>query len=310
MSCTTTHTFTIGYPFCGSGVGASGSDAAVAKVLGASATFRNVGGIDFDPEACRDFELLTGARALCADVTTLSPEQLRAFWGPRPPDVLKGSAPCKAGSGLLPLEVANTPEYQAMNELMVVFTETFFRAYPNPETWPGISIWENVPSLLASSRAAPAVARMIKAWTSRGYLCDVRVHDLGAEGGLAQKRRRLAIIFRHPKRCPAPVELPPAKPLRSVGEVLGPLPWPDDPRAGPMHRSPRLSWANLVRLALIGIDWKDGRQPKWDWRDLPPRGRPLLRGHRAQPRVPGDEPAPPGRCRAAAGPCRCRWGRG
>jgi site-specific DNA-cytosine methylase len=75
------------------------------------------------------------------------------------------------------------------------------------------------------------------------------------------------------------VELPPEKPLRAVGDVLEPLAWPDDPRAGLMHRSPRLSWANLVRLALIGIDWKDGRVPKWDWRDLPPRGQvvPWLR---------------------------------
>ncbi|MBZ4373285.1 DNA cytosine methyltransferase [Corallococcus sp. AS-1-6] len=281
MSCITTtpRIFTIGYPFCGSGIGASGSDAAIAQVLGASATFRNLGGIDFDAEACADFEMLTGARALCADVTKLTPHALRAFWGPRSPDVLKGSAPCKAGSGLLPLEVANTPAYQAMNELMVVFSELFFEAYPDPETWPALAVWENVPSLLSAKRAARAVDRMLKTWTSRGYLFDVRVHDLGKEGGLPQKRRRLAIIFRNPKRCPVPVELPPEKPLRSVGDALGPLPWPDDPRAGPMHRSPRLSWANLVRLALIGIDWKDGRVPKWDWRDLPPRGQvvPWLR---------------------------------
>ncbi|MBN8472355.1 DNA cytosine methyltransferase [Corallococcus exiguus] len=281
MSCiaTTTHTFTIGYPFCGSGIGASGSDAAIVQVLGASATFRNMGGIDFDSEACADFELLTGARALCADVTKLTVDALRAFWGSRPPDVLKGSAPCKAGSGLLPLEVANTPEYQAMNELMVVFSELFFEAYPDPTTWPALAVWENVPSLLSAKRAARAVDRMLKVWTSRGYLVDVRVHDLGKEGGLPQKRRRLAIIFRNPARCPVPVELPPEKPLRSVGDALGPLPWPDDPRAGPMHRSPRLSWANLVRLALIGIDWRDGRAPKWDWRDLPPRGQvvPWLR---------------------------------
>lgn len=273
MSCAPPiRTYTIGYPFGGSGVGASGSDAALVTLHGESATFRNVGGIDFDAEACQDFQYLTGAPSLCADVAKMTPAELRTFWGPRAPDVVKGSPPCKAGSGLLPLEVAASDEYQEMNRLMLVFTRLLFAAYPRREERPRLAIFENVPSLLSATRARKVVDEMVGLWEGAGYRVDVRVHDLGEEGGLAQRRRRLAIICRDPVRCPAPVEMPPAKPLKSVGDVLGPLAWPDDPSAGPMHRLPRLSWVNMVRLALIGVDWQDGRAPKWDWRDLPPRG--------------------------------------
>lgn len=276
------HTFTIGYPFCGSGLGASGSDASVATFQGQSATFRNVGGIDFDPIACNDFEMLTGGKALCADVKKLTPEQLRAFWGDVCPDAIEGSAPCKKASGLLPLKQAQDPKYEEMNELMIIFSELLFRTYGD-DGGPSIAIWENVPNLL--SRAKKAVDAMVRVWVKRGYAVSYAKHDLGEEGGIAQKRERLAIVFRHEKRCPAPMFLPPRKKLKTVGDVLGNLPWPDDPCMGlqrdgewtTMHNLPRLSWVNMVRLALIGIDWgevkgEDKRKPKWDWRDLPPRG--------------------------------------
>lgn len=270
--------FTIGYPFCGSGLGASGSDAAVATHRGQSATFRNLGGIDFDAVACRDFEMLTGAKAMCSDVKILTPEQLRSFWGARCPDVIEGSAPCKKASGLLPKKQAANPKYDEMNELMIIFSELLFRTYGD-DGGPALAIWENVPNLLA--RAPEAVEAMVRTWTRRGYLVSYAKHNLGKEGGIAQHRERLAIVFRHPGRCPAPMTLPPEKPLKAVGEVLGKLPWPDDPRMAlerdgklvTMHALPRLEWVNMVRLALIGINWGDGRKPKWDWRDLPPRGQ-------------------------------------
>lgn len=269
-------TFRIGYPFCGSGIGPCGSDAAVASYRGETATFVNAGGIDFDPVACRDFEYLTGARALCADVKKMKPADLRSFWGEQCPDATIGSAPCKKASGLLPKKMADQPKYDEMNELMVTFSKLLFRTY---ERGPAVAIWENVPNLL--SRAPEAVEAMVKVWTKRGYQVHYAKHNLGEEGGIAQHRERLAIIFRHPEFCPVPVLLPPKKPMKSVGEVLGPLPWPDDPRMGverdgrvvTMHNLPRLTWVNMVRLALIGIDWGDGRAPKWDWRDLPPRGQ-------------------------------------
>ena len=55
-------------------------------------------------------------------------------------------------------------------------------------------------------------------------------------------------------------------PMRSIGDVLGQLPLPEDPDAGPMHQLPRIHWKTWVRLALI----RAGR----DWRDLAERWAP------------------------------------
>jgi site-specific DNA-cytosine methylase len=49
------------------------------------------------------------------------------------------------------------------------------------------------------------------------------------------------------------------KRVRACGEVIGPMPLPEDPAGGPMHKLPRLSWLNWIRLSLIpaGGDWRD-----------------------------------------------------
>ncbi|MGI2294151.1 hypothetical protein [Paenibacillus sp. GXUN7292] len=50
------------------------------------------------------------------------------------------------------------------------------------------------------------------------------------------------------------------KPMRTIGDVIGPLPAPGDTEAGgPLHRLPRLQWKTWMRLALIpaGGDWRD-----------------------------------------------------
>ena len=51
---------------------------------------------------------------------------------------------------------------------------------------------------------------------------------------------------------------PRTRPLRGVGEVLGRMPLPGDPAAGPMHRVPMLQWQTWVCLALVeaGSDWR------------------------------------------------------
>ena len=51
---------------------------------------------------------------------------------------------------------------------------------------------------------------------------------------------------------------PPKRALRAVGDVLGRMPLPGDPRAGPMHRVPNLQWQTWVRLAFVeaGSDWR------------------------------------------------------
>jgi hypothetical protein len=47
--------------------------------------------------------------------------------------------------------------------------------------------------------------------------------------------------------------------VRSVGEVLGALPLPGDPAAGPLHTLPAIEAITALRLALIpaGGDWRD-----------------------------------------------------
>ncbi|SEU36913.1 DNA cytosine methyltransferase [Stigmatella erecta] len=267
------HVFTIGYLFSGSGLGALGSDAAEAKVGEHVAEFRNVGGIDFDAEACEDFRKLTGAPALCADIGRMRPRELRGFFGATAPRVFKWSPPCKGASGLLPTAMAATAKYQDMNRLALKALRKVLAAWRALEERPAIIIIENVPAF--RRRCAAVLQEMNRLLKRAGYLVDERTHDLGREGGLAQERKRFTLVARHPVLCPVPVELPPPRRLRGVGEVLGALPWPDSPNAGRLHRLPRVEWLNAVRLALI--------PPGGDWRDLPKRGQVVewltARGH-------------------------------
>jgi hypothetical protein len=78
-------------------------------------------------------------------------------------------------------------------------------------------------------------------------------------GRLAQHRRRYLLVARHRTTVPAILYQPPPRRVKPVGDVLSPLPPPDDPAAGPMHRLPRLQWRTWVRLALIpaGSDRRD-----------------------------------------------------
>jgi hypothetical protein len=112
-----TYEATIAHLFCGAGGGGLGSAEARAKLGGVAARFRVLGGVDVDPLACEDFERLVGA--LCADVAALQPGELRRFLGPRAPDMILTSPPCKGFSGLLPAAKAATQHYQALNALVL-----------------------------------------------------------------------------------------------------------------------------------------------------------------------------------------------
>ncbi|MBL0698923.1 DNA cytosine methyltransferase [Comamonas sp. JC664] len=235
---------------------------ATVEAAGRTASWRNLGGVDFDEGCCQDFTYLTGAPSLCADIATLAPETLREFWGPRAPDMTKWSPPCKGASKLLPAEMAATQKYQDMNQLMFHAAKLVLAAYPDRNNRPRLIVVENVPSF--RTRCREVLGKTIRRLREAGYEVNVTTHDLGQEGGLAQSRERFTLSARDSRRCPVQVGLPPYQGLRGVGEVLAPLPWPDDPRAGRMHRLPRVSWLNAVRLALI--------PPGGDWRDLPKRG--------------------------------------
>lgn len=74
----------VGYMACGSGFGAHGFRKGDARVGNLRAKFRNIGGIDNDPAAIRDFERFAGVKGTLLDLMSL--EQYRDFHGHEPPD--------------------------------------------------------------------------------------------------------------------------------------------------------------------------------------------------------------------------------
>lgn len=252
-------TFEADFIFCGLGLGALGFINAELELpdLGVKARFRARGGIDFDPLACRDFEYLTGAPALCANVESLTAAEVRAFLGPRAPHALFWSPPCKGASGLLSAEKAKTEHYQRMNMLALVWYRLMRKAWADP---PSLLILENVPRL--KTRAGGMLAELKRLMRRDGYVLHEGFHDCGEIGGLAQHRRRYLLVARQPKKLPALLYQPPLKRVRGCGEVLGQLPVPGTHAAaawGKLHELPKISWLNWVRLALIpaGGDWRD-----------------------------------------------------
>lgn len=268
--------FTALFMFCGIGGCALGFRDARAVLFGVEGRFRVVGGVDNDAAACRDFELLVGAPALCADVGHLSPLELRQLC-PEAPDVAFGSPPCKGASGLLPAAKARSPKYSAMNRLALDWIELMLATWDRP---PRLVLIENVPRL---KQRAPEMLRKVRSLLrSAGYVFHESFHECGELGGLAQIRRRYLLVARHPSGCPPLLYQPPRKRVRGCGEVLGelPVPLPGASAGGPMHTLPRLSWLNWVRLSLIpaGGDWRD---LEGVLRDGQPR-REVFRRHHVQ----------------------------
>lgn len=249
------HTYRIAHIFCGMGGKGLGASQALAMVGDHEASFETVGGIDFDPLACKDFEMLVGAPTLCADLHTLEPADLIAFFGPVAPDVIMMSPPCKGFSGLLSAKRAAEEHYQRMNTLMERALFLICSTWPTP---PALVFVENVPRI--ASRGKAMVRRCIAMGEAHGYAVAEGTHDCGELGGLAQHRRRYFQLWRLRAKIPQFVYQPPKLRVRACGEVLGPLPIPGNVElAGPMHSVPKLSWRNWLRLALIpaGGDWRD-----------------------------------------------------
>lgn len=245
--------YTALFPFCGIGGGALGFKRAEVSMFGRSARFRIVGGIDFDSASCRDFENIVAAPALCRDIRDLSPSELLELC-PEAPDVVFLSPPCKGASGLLSAKKARTRRYREMNRLALRWIELMLATWPTP---PRLVLLENVPRL--KQRAGGMLRRVRSLLHRAGYVFHDGFHECGELGGLAQIRRRYLLVARRPSACPSLLYQPPRKRVRGCGEVLGPMPMPGDPAGGAMHRLPRISWLNWVRLALIpaGGDWRD-----------------------------------------------------
>ena len=269
--------------FAGIGGGALGFQRAVEEWRGIQGRFSTLAGIDVDPEAVEDFRTLTGAPGVEMDLFShrqyvdfhgheppqgwreAVPEDIRGACGGIPPDVIFLSPPCKGFSGLLPAARAQDRKYQALNGL--VARGMFLTLEAFPEERPGLILLENVPRI--TSRGADLLLEVKRLLAAYGYVFHEGYHDCGELGGLAQRRRRYLLIARHPGKVPSFVYRPPTLRVRTCGEVLGPLPMPDDPAGGPMHRLPRLEWRTWVRLALIpaGEDWRALERIGRSWYD-------------------------------------------
>ncbi len=121
---------------------------------------------------------------------------------------------------------------------------------------PELILLENVPRITIRGRWL--IDQISALMNHYGYATAETSHDCGELGGLAQSRKRFLLVARNVAKVPPFLYEPEKKPLRSVGEVLSKAPLPGDPKAGPMHRLPMLTWKTWVRLAFVeaGGDWR------------------------------------------------------
>ena len=260
MSPSADRTYRALFVFAGIGGGALGFLRAREELRGLRGRFSVAGAVDFDAAAARTFKHLTGHPCTVGDLAEMSPEDLRAACD-GPPDIVFTSPPCKSFSGCLPAATAKTPRYREMSQLAVRGLWLTLEAWPDHP--PGLILMENVPRIQNRGRwLLDQVQGMLRSY---GYATRESVYDCGELGGLGQRRRRFLLVARHTAKVPPFWHQPPAKPLRSIGDVIGvlPVPLPGSAAGGPMHALPRLSAMNWLRLALIPAGG--------DWRDLPER---------------------------------------
>lgn len=238
--------------FCGSGlktVGLLRSRSALGSY------FISCGAFDLDPEACADFEILTGAKAQVVDLGIIQPHELAARCE-RSPDVVVMSPPCTGYSGCLGESLSKTEKYQALNELALRAVNLALESF---ERKPSIILLENVPRM--RTRGKEILEQIIALLRHAGYEVDLRPHDCGEWGGLAQSRERLLLVARLRSEVPSHMMMPPNLGLRPMSSVLWqlPVPLPSSSAGGRLHRLPKLAPINSARLALIraGKDWRD-----------------------------------------------------
>ncbi|MBE0470241.1 MAG: DNA cytosine methyltransferase [Methyloprofundus sp.] len=258
--------------FCGLGGGAKGFNRGTARVGQATARYKCLGGVDSDSAGIADFEQLSGVKGTVLDMfdrdqyiawhgceppedwREATPDDLRRAAGGERPHVIFTSPPCKGFSGLLSESKSITDKYQALNRLTVRGIWLALEAWSDDP--PEFFLLENVPRIGSRGRA---LLDQIKLLLERyGYAVAETAHDCGELAGLAQSRKRFFLVARHQEKVPPFLYQPETKSLKPVGEVLGLMPLPGDPLAGPMHRVPSLEWKTWVRLAFVeaGKDWR------------------------------------------------------
>jgi len=258
---------------CGLGGGAKGFNRAKPIVGNMQAEWECLGGIDVDPAGLADFSRLAGVPGTLLDLFTrdqyirfhgkeppagwkeATPEDVRRAAQGKRPDAVFISSPCKGASGLLSEKMAQTPKYQALNELTLRCIWLMGEAWKDDPV--PLIVFENVPRL--ATRGRHLLDQINSLLSFYGYAVAETTHDCGELGGLAQSRKRFLLVARHVEKVPPFLYEPEKKSLRAVGDILGRMPLPGDiEAAGPMHRVPSLQWQTWVRLALVraGSDWR------------------------------------------------------
>jgi len=258
---------------CGLGGGAKGFNEAKPVVGNVQAHWECLGGIDVDAAGLRDFQQLAGVPGTLLDLFTrdqyirfhgkeppagwreATPEDIRKAAQGKRPDAVFISSPCKGASGLLSEQLAQTPKYQALNELTLRCIWLMGEAWADDPV--SLIVFENVPRL--ATRGRHLLDQINSLLGHYGYAVAETTHDCGELGGLAQSRKRFLLVARHVEKVPPFLYEPEKKTLRAVGDILGRMPLPGDIEAGgPMHRIPSLQWKTWVRLALVraGSDWR------------------------------------------------------
>ncbi|MEX5343056.1 DNA cytosine methyltransferase [Pseudomonas sp. I2] len=258
---------------CGLGGGAKGFNRAKPIVGSMQAHWECLGGIDVDAAGLRDFQQLAGVPGTLMDLFTrdqyirfhgkeppsgwqeATPEDVRKTAQGKRPDAVFISSPCKGASGLLSEQLAQTPKYQALNELTLRCIWLMGEAWADDPV--SLIVFENVPRL--ATRGRHLLDQINSLLGHYGYAVAETTHDCGELGGLAQSRKRFLLVARHVEKVPPFLYEPEKKTLRAVGDILGRMPLPGDiETGGPMHRIPSLQWKTWVRLALVraGSDWR------------------------------------------------------
>ncbi|ETT54798.1 C-5 cytosine-specific DNA methylase [Paenibacillus sp. FSL R7-269] len=241
--------------------------------------FKLLCSIDSDPVACRNHDLITGEQTSVvmdlfqrwqyeawhghtppAGWREMTPSDIWLAFREQVPFFLFLSPPCKGQSGLLPQDKAKSDKYQALNYLTVHGLEIALQAcLEYGGSLPAIIQLENVPRI--TSRGKPLLKQIRKLLEKFNYAVSIRAdHNLGEVGGLGQNRVRFLLMARQESQIPNVIYYPEPKPLKTIGEVIGPLPFPGDTVAGgPQNRMPNLarkSWEKLMAIPAGG-DWRD-----------------------------------------------------
>ncbi len=245
-----------------------------------------VAGIDVDPVCRHAYETNNAARFIEQDVSTTTPEELRALYGKAEVRILAGCAPCQPFSTYAQRYDAfaesddpeDTPRWKLLNH----FARLVEGVHPE------IVTMENVPTVQRHG----VYADFVRSLERLGYWVWHDVVDCSAYG-LPQQRRRMVLLASRlgdieliePTHGGDPVTV-----QQAIGE-LPPLAAGASSATDALHTAAKLSELNLerIRASVPGGTWRDWPEQlraKCHQRDTG-KTYPSVYG-----RMRGDEPAP------------------